>query len=156
MFEIESWWKDNIYWLMERSCFELIIGGEYGLFLSQKVDGKMIFTDYWKFLVLNISELRNTAFFWAKKLMERWYLLSLFGLFIIFHYLGNIVVRAVLLLAACKYFTKNHLKDLLSSIFYILIKAFLDGVNFFIIWYNCYHLRAFTFKYWWYDLQLNQ
>ena len=44
-------------------------------FLSQKVDGKMLFTDYWKVLVLNFSVIRNTAFFWVKKLMERWYLL---------------------------------------------------------------------------------
>ena len=38
----------------------------------------MIFTDYWKVLVLNFSEMGNTIFFWAKKLMERWYLLGLF------------------------------------------------------------------------------
>ena len=44
-------------------------------FLSQKVDGKMLFTDYWKVLVLNFLVIGNTVFFWAKKLMERWYLL---------------------------------------------------------------------------------
>ena len=44
-------------------------------FLNQKVDGKIIFTDYWKVLVLNFSEMGNTVFFVAKKLMERWYLL---------------------------------------------------------------------------------
>ena len=31
-------------------------------FLSQKVDGKMIFTDYWKVLVLNFSLTGNTVF----------------------------------------------------------------------------------------------
>ena len=45
------------------------------VFLSQKVDGNMIFTDYWKVLVLNFSEMGNTVFSWAKKLIERWYLL---------------------------------------------------------------------------------
>ena len=43
--------------------------------LSQTVDGNMIFTDYWKFLVLIFSEMGNTVFSWAKKLIERWYLL---------------------------------------------------------------------------------
>ena len=45
------------------------------VFLSQKVDGSMIFTDYWKGLVLTISGMGNMGFFWSKKLMERWYLL---------------------------------------------------------------------------------
>ena len=44
-------------------------------FSSQKVDENMIFTDYWKVLVLNFLEMGNTVFFWAKKMMERWYLL---------------------------------------------------------------------------------
>ena len=47
--------KDNIYWLLKSSCFELFDEGKYGLFLSQKVDGKMIFTDYQKVLVFNFS-----------------------------------------------------------------------------------------------------
>ena len=42
-------------------------------FLSQNVDGKIIFTDYWKVLILNFSLIGNTVFFWVKKLMERWY-----------------------------------------------------------------------------------
>ena len=75
-FKSKSWWKDGIYWLLESSCFELFGDGKYGLFSSQKVDRKMIFTDYWKVLVLNFSEMRNTVFFRAKKLMERWYLLT--------------------------------------------------------------------------------
>ena len=44
-------------------------------FLRQKVDGKIIFTDYLKVLVLNFSGMGNTVFFWGKKSMERWYLL---------------------------------------------------------------------------------
>ena len=93
--------------------------------LRQKVAGKMIFTDYWKVLVLTFSRMGNTSFFWgkklmendiywllrsscfelfgdgkyglfsAKKLMERWYLLALFELPMIFQDLGNMVFRAV-------------------------------------------------------------
>ena len=39
--------------------------------LSQEVDGKTIFTGYWKVLVLSFSVMRNVVFFWAKKLMEK-------------------------------------------------------------------------------------
>ena len=45
-------------------------------FLSQKVDGKMLFTDYGNVLVLNFSVIGKTVFFWVEKLMERWYLLT--------------------------------------------------------------------------------
>ena len=31
--------------------------------LSQKIDGKIIFTDYWKVFVLNFSEMENIVFF---------------------------------------------------------------------------------------------
>ena len=49
-FESRSWWKDDIYWLLRSSCFELFGDGKYGLFFSQKVDGKMIFTwSFWAF-----------------------------------------------------------------------------------------------------------
>ena len=49
----KSWWKDRTYWLLKRPCFE------------QEVDRKMIFTGYWKVLVLNLS------------CFEGWYLLGL-------------------------------------------------------------------------------
>ena len=65
-FEPKIWWKKDIYWLLESSCFEP-----------------------WKVLVLNFSELGNTGFFWAKKLRERWCLLGLFELPKIFQDLGN-------------------------------------------------------------------
>ena len=45
IFEPKSWWKDVIYWLRKRSCFELFGDRKNGLFLSREVDGKMIFTD---------------------------------------------------------------------------------------------------------------
>ena len=94
-FEPKSWWEDDIYWLPKSSCFELFAEEEYGLLLSQKVDEKIIFTDYWKVLILNFSEMWNTVFFWAKMLMERWYLLYLFGLSMIFQDLRNMVFRAM-------------------------------------------------------------
>ena len=71
----KSWWKYDVYWLLKSSSFELFGDRKYCLFLSQKFDGNMIFTDYWKVLVLNFSEMKNKVFLWAKKLMERWYLL---------------------------------------------------------------------------------
>ena len=60
----------------------------------------MIFTDYWKVLVLNFSVMGNTVFFSAKKLMERWYLRGLFELSMIFQDLRNMVFRAVQLFFA--------------------------------------------------------
>ena len=74
-FSQKSWWKYDIYWSLKSSCFDHFGNGKYGLFLIQKVDGKIIFTDYWKVLVLNFSVLGNTGFFWVTKLMEWWYLL---------------------------------------------------------------------------------
>ena len=44
-FESISWWKDDIYWLRRNYCFDLFGNRKYGIFLSQKVDGNMIFTD---------------------------------------------------------------------------------------------------------------
>ena len=96
IFEPKSWWKYDIYWLLKSSCFNLFGNGKYGLFLSQKVDGNMIFTDYWKVLVLNFLVMGNTVFFSAKKLMERWYLHRLFELSMIFQDFGNMVFRAAL------------------------------------------------------------
>ena len=73
--------------------------GNTVFFLSQRVGGKMIFTDYWKVYALNFSEMGNTVFFPAKKLMERWYLLGLFELSMIFQDLENMVFRAVIYLS---------------------------------------------------------
>ena len=94
-FEPQSWWKDDIYWLLKIFCFELFGDEKYSLFLGQEVDGKMIFTGYWEVLVLNFSVLGNTVFFSVKMFMERWYYLGLFKLFMIFRSLKNMVFRAV-------------------------------------------------------------
>ena len=59
---------------LKSSSFEIFGERKYGLFLSQKVDGKMVFTNYWKVFVLIFSEMENTVFFPAKTLMERLYL----------------------------------------------------------------------------------
>ena len=47
----------------------------WGQKICQKVDGKMIFTDYWKVLVLNFSMMGNTVFFESRSWWKRWYLL---------------------------------------------------------------------------------
>ena len=61
-FEPKSWWKVDIYWLLWSSLFEFFWDEKYGLSLRQKVYGKMIFTDYWKVLVLKVLEMVNTVF----------------------------------------------------------------------------------------------
>ena len=64
-----SWAKKltEIWYLLESPCFELFGDWKYGLFLSQEVDGKMIFTGYWEVLVLNFSMMGNTVFFFSQK-----------------------------------------------------------------------------------------
>ena len=94
-FEPKNWWKDDIYWLLKSSCFELFGDGKDGLFLSQEVDRKMIFTGYWEVLVLNFLVMGNRIFFSAKNFVQRWYLVGLFELSIIFQDLGNTVFRVV-------------------------------------------------------------
>ena len=56
-----------LFWMFWRSKIQS--------FLRQKFDGNMIFTDYWKVLIVNFSGMGNTVLLWAKMLMERWYLL---------------------------------------------------------------------------------
>ena len=63
----------HVYWLVK--FLKTFGDGKYGLLSSQNVDGNMIFINYWKVIVLNFSKMRNTVFFWAQKLMKRWYLL---------------------------------------------------------------------------------
>ena len=58
-------YHDN--WLLKSSCFQFFGDGKYSLFLSQNVDGNMIFTDHWKVLVLNFSEMGNTVIFLSQK-----------------------------------------------------------------------------------------
>ena len=81
----------HVYWLL-KSWFEFFGDGKYGSFLSQKVDGNLIFTDYWKILLFNFSGMGNRSFFWAKKLMGRRHLLiTEKGLVLEFSVMGNTV-----------------------------------------------------------------
>ena len=92
IFESKRWWKDDIYWLLKSSGFEIFGLGKYGLFLSQKEDGKMIFTDYWKVLVLNFSKMGNTVFFWVKNLMEKLLITDYWNVLVLnFWEMGNTV-----------------------------------------------------------------
>ena len=52
----------HVYWLLKSSCFELSGDGKYSIFSRQKVDGKMMLTDYSNVLVLNHSVIGNTVF----------------------------------------------------------------------------------------------
>ena len=81
----------------QKSLFWTFWWWEIGLSLSQEVDGKMVFTGYREGLVLNVSVMGNTIFYSVKKLMERWYLLGLFELSMIFKDLRNTVFRATVL-----------------------------------------------------------
>ena len=79
-FELYGGGKYSLFWdkkLMERwylritekFLFRAFCWWEIRSFLRQKVNGKMIFPDYWKVLVLNFSLIGNTVLFLAKKLM---------------------------------------------------------------------------------------
>ena len=96
-FEPRGWWKRWYLLIIENFLLWTFLWWEIrSFFLSQEVDGKMIFTGYREVLVLNLSVIGNTIFFSAKKLVERWYLLGLLELSMIFEDLGNTVFRAVL------------------------------------------------------------
>ena len=94
-FESRSWWKRWYLLITEKFLFWTFRWWEIRFFFSQKVDRKMILTGDREVLILNFSVMWNTIFFSAKKLMERWYLLGLFELSMIFQDLGNTVFRAV-------------------------------------------------------------
>ena len=75
--ETKTWWRNDICWLLKRSWFEVFGEWETRSFLRQKVNGKMIFSDYRrvlllsyrKILVLNFSVLGNKVFTLAKTLI---------------------------------------------------------------------------------------
>ena len=76
------------------------------VFFEPKIWQKDDITDYWKVHVLNFSEMGNTVFFLNQKVDERWYLLGLFELSLIFQNFGNMVFRVV--------HRKNYKKILVS------------------------------------------
>ena len=124
-FWAKSWWKYHIYWLLQISCSEL------RSFLSQKVDGKIIFTDYWKSVVLNFLVMGNTAFLTALKLMERLYLLGVFELSMIFQDLGIMTFHATDGVAI-----GSPLAPVLANIFMCFHKS---------KWLNKYNLNKYKF-----------
>ena len=73
-----------IFTITGKFLFWSIREWEIRSFLSQDVDEKMIFSGYWEVLVLNFSVMRNAVSFSAKTLMERWYLICLFEVSMIF------------------------------------------------------------------------
>ena len=72
-FEAKSLWKNDIYWLLKSSCFELFRDENCGY-------GNKIFTDYWKVLVLSFSVTGNTVFFYPKS----WYKGNIYLVFLSF------------------------------------------------------------------------
>ena len=118
----------HVYLLLKISCLEILGNGNHGLFLSQKLMEiwyllitekflfwtfsrweirsffepknwwKMIFIKYWKVLVSNFMVMGNTVFLSAKKWMEKWYLIGLSELPMIFQDLGNMVFCVVWML----------------------------------------------------------
>ena len=123
--------------ITKKFLFQNFWGWKMWYFLSQNVDGKMIFSHYWKVNVLNFLLMGNMVFFlsqevdgkddiyWllrsfclelfggkydlfsAKKLMKRWYLLGLFELSMISQDLWNTVFHAVLSALLC-WITLKH------------------------------------------------
>ena len=85
---------EKLYSLItEKFLFWTFWRWEMRSFLSQSIDRKMIFTDYWKFFVLNFSLIENTVFFLRQKLhgnmifTENWKVLILN-----FSVMGNTVI----------------------------------------------------------------
>ena len=69
----ETIFKDTVSWLLKDLSFKFFGGRKIWSFLSQKVDGNMIFTNQWKVLVLNYFWNGKYGLIWDKQLMERWY-----------------------------------------------------------------------------------
>ena len=115
----------HVYWLQKGSCFELFWGGKYSLFLSQKLMERLhlLITENFLYWTFRRGEIRSFfepktwwkyiywllksscfeffgngkyGFFWAKKLIERLYLLGLFEDSMMFRDLGNIVFCVVM------------------------------------------------------------
>ena len=125
LLELKRWWKNNIYWLLKSSCFGLCGDWKYGLFLAKKLmerwyllimksscfklfgDGKygLFFKSeswwkddiYWLLKSSCFPLFRDGKYglLWAKKLMERWYLLGVFQFSMTFQDLGNMVFCAM-------------------------------------------------------------
>ena len=83
-----------LYWLLESPCFEFFGDGKYSLF-EQK--GWWKYDIYWllKSSCFELFGNGKCGLVWVKKLMERWYLLGILEVSMIFQDLRNMVFRAV-------------------------------------------------------------
>ena len=64
LFEAKSWWKDDIYWLLKSSCFELFRYGKYGFFWGKKVMERWYLLITEKFLFWATKKFLIWAFWW--------------------------------------------------------------------------------------------
>ena len=115
----------HVYWSLKRSCFKFFGDEKYGIFSGKKLMERLylLVTEKFLFWTFRWWEIRSffeskswwkddiywllTSFcfelfgdgkyglFSPKKLMERWYLLGIFQLSMIFQHLGNMVFCAV-------------------------------------------------------------
>ena len=60
-FESRSWWKDDIYWLLRSSCFELFGDGKYSLFSAKKLMERWYLHGLFE-LSMIFQEMRNMVF----------------------------------------------------------------------------------------------
>ena len=65
-FKSKSWWKDDIYWFLEGSCFELFGDGKYGLFLAKKLMERLYLLITEKFLFWTFRREEIWSFFEPK------------------------------------------------------------------------------------------
>ena len=63
----KSWWKDGIYWLLKRPCFELFDDGKHGLFWVKKLIERwyLLVTEKSLFWTFRWWEMIFTWSFWA-------------------------------------------------------------------------------------------
>ena len=75
----KSWWKDDIYWLLRSSCFELFGNGKYGLFSTKKLMERWYLRGLFE-LSMILQDLENTVT--AKALSQHWFsfILKIIGL----------------------------------------------------------------------------
>ena len=79
----KSWWKDDIYWLLRSSCFELFGNGKYGLFSTKKLMERWYLRGLFE-LSMILQDLENMVFraVTAQALSQHWFsfILKIIGL----------------------------------------------------------------------------
>ena len=137
-FEPKSWWKDDIYWLLKMSLFELFGVGKYGLFWVKKLMARwyLLVTEkflFWTFPWWEIGSffqpkswwkddiyLVFLSFSWYSRTLEIWFFAQCRTSFILFTICSCsklfgcfISVSHMILLSPCinLFLTKNELKS---------------------------------------------